>query len=85
MQQCCNSAAISLQKLCGLAFKSAMVLGQNYGSFGAKVRHFWVQSVVVLATGIWWGVENRSIGFGKTINRLYMNRSIVFEKSIIHF
>ena len=48
MQHHCNSGAISLQKLCGLALKSAMVLGQNYGSFGAKVRHFWQQSVVVL-------------------------------------
>ena len=58
---------------------------QKCHSFGAKLRPFWVQSVVVLATRIWWGVENLSIGFGKTINRLYMNRSIGFEKTIIHF
>lgn len=35
-------------RLCHLAIKTTMVMGQNYGSFSVKVRHFWWQSVVVL-------------------------------------
>ena len=59
--------------------------GQKYGSCSAKVRHFEERSMVVWGMEICGGVEIRSIVFGKMINRLYMNRSIVFEKSIIHF
>ena len=54
-------------------------------SYGSKARHFWGENVVVLATELWWVIENRSIIFGKTIDRLYMERSIVFEKTNIHF
>ena len=51
---------------------------QKCHSFGAKLRHFWVQSVVVLATGIWWGVENRSIVFEKTIIHFWENDYSIF-------
>ena len=46
MQHHCNSGAISLQKLCGLALKSAMVLGQKYGTFGVEVWWFWYEDMV---------------------------------------
>ena len=45
-----------------LAIKSVIVSGQKYGSFSAKVWHFWQQSVVVFE-------YNRSIVFRKSIDR----------------
>ena len=41
-------------RLCHLAIKTAIVTDQNYGTFSAKVWHFWVQSVVVFGVKLWW-------------------------------
>ena len=58
---------------------------QKCHSFVVKSTALWDVKCGDFGVEIWWVIENRSIIFGKTIDRLYMERSIVFEKTNIHF
>ena len=70
------------ENLCRLAIKSAIVTGQKYGTFKAKVRHFWQQSMVVLGITDRSFLGNRSIAQNRTDRSFLKNRSIIFSKTI---
>ena len=78
----CNSIALVVQYLCKtyavLPIKTTIVSVQKNGTLRWKCGGFGDGNMAGCK-------KNRSIIFGKTIDRLYMERSIVFEKTNIHF